>query len=335
MDGGEGSEGTRDLGIVAGIDEAGFGPVLGPMVVSAVEFWVPDELSEVSMWGLLGGTVTKKRPRRGVRIAINDSKKLYSGLRGRDGLKHLERGVLGMLHTRGARVESLRQLLGYLCPHIIEQLSHYPWYNQRDVRLPHSISRTELTLLGNALTTRMKQVPIELRSVRCEPLLVKEYNRLVAATRNKSSVLLDVTCRLLMHLWRRDSHGNLRVYVDRQGGRTRYLPALQRVFPGCQFKVLDESDHLSAYRITDAGRCAEIYFARSAEQQYLPAALGSMFSKYLRELFMILFNRFWGEYVPDIAPTGGYYVDGRRFYGEIKPVMRELGLSEEIVYRCR
>ena len=60
-----------------------------------------------------------------------------------------------------------------------------------------------------------------------------------------------------------------------------------------------------------------------------------MLSKYLRELFMTLFNRFWTRQLPDLAPTAGYYVDGKRFYREITPAVRKLGVSEQMLYRCR
>jgi hypothetical protein len=76
-------------------------------------------------------------------------------------------------------------------------------------------------------------------------------------------------------------------------------------------------------------------FLVDAEDRQLPVALASMLSKYLRELLMDLFNRFWLLHVPQVRPTAGYYEDGRRFYEEIRPAMRNLGLDERLVYRMR
>ncbi|MCH8916798.1 MAG: hypothetical protein IIC52_01970 [Proteobacteria bacterium] len=42
------------MAIVAGIDEAGFGPTLGPLVVSGVAFRVPDDQVDRCLYGLLG-----------------------------------------------------------------------------------------------------------------------------------------------------------------------------------------------------------------------------------------------------------------------------------------
>jgi hypothetical protein len=65
----------------------------------------------------------------------------------------------------------------------------------------------------------------------------------------------------------------------------------------------------------------------------LPVALGSMLSKYLRELHMILFNRYWCERRPDLKPTAGYSVDARRFLEDIAPLRRELGIEDQLLIR--
>ena len=49
------------------------------------------------------------------------------------------------------------------------------------------------------------------------------------------------------------------------------------------------------------------------ETHHLPIALASIMSKYIRELFMLFFNRYWANQVTDLRPTAGYYQDGKRF----------------------
>jgi len=320
--------------VIAGIDEAGFGPVLGPLVVSTSAVEVPDELAGEPMWSLLAPAVAKKPDRRRLAVAIGDSKKLYSRKR-KAGLRDLERGVLSMLATRGRTPSDLPSLLAILAPDAVDQAAAYPWYRPLDLPLPRAISPTDVILTGNSLAAAMSQRAMRLVTVRSEVLLVGEYNRLVTVTRNKSATLLDVTLRLLMRLWRRKDTGRLRVYVDRQGGRLRYLPALQRAFTTCEFKILDESESCSAYRMTAGDRAAELHFCVRGDQNHLPTALASMVSKYLRELFMTLLNRFWSQHLPDLAPTAGYYVDGRRFYREIQPVVQKLNVDPQLLYRSR
>jgi hypothetical protein len=243
--------------------------------------------------------------------------------------------VLAALATRSCWPGSLRELLAAVAPDAAQEMRRYPWYTAGDVSLPTCTDPTDLRLAGNSVRAALQQAGMRLAGVRCEPVFVERFNRHVAATNNKATMLFDVTSRLLVWLWRKSSPGLLRIYVDRQGGRVRYLPSLQRVFEGCQFKVIDENERFSAYSITGAKRQAQICFLTGGESRHLPIALASMTSKYLRELFMELFNGFWAARVPGLAATAGYYTDGRRFYRQIHPAARKLGIDRQLIYRCR
>jgi hypothetical protein len=321
------------LAIVAGIDEAGYGPVLGPLVVSATAFSLPDAKADASLWQLLAGAVCRKAGKRSTRIAIADSKDLYSGLRGPAGLGRLERGVLAMLATRGRLPQMLSGLLEIICPQAVSEASSYPWYRPLQLPLPQAHSLVEVTLASNALDAAMRQADVTLLTIRSETVFEQEFNRLCQAS-GKGGMLFDVTCRLLMHLWGK-AQGRIVVYVDRQGGRMRYLEPLSRAFEGCSFKVLEENEVQSSYRITDPTCCAEVHFVTDCENRQLPVALASMTSKYLRELFMRIYNLYWAQQVPGLSPTAGYYIDGRRFYKDIQPAARKMGIDQQMLYRFR
>jgi len=322
------------LAVIAGIDEAGFGPVLGPLVVSAAAFETPDRCADQSMWELLAAAVSKKPAKRHAKVPVADSKKLYSRKRTRP-LQHLERAVLAMLATAGRRPTSLKRLLRVLAPEAARLLGDYPWYAEADVALPHSISAVEVELAANSLAAAMGKAQVRLLAMRSEVLPAGEFNRIVRVTRNKSTTLFDTTMRLVVYLWRRQGGPVMRIHVDRQGARRSYLRGLQRAFEGCDFKVIDENEKLSAYRVTAADRSAEIDFTVDGEDKHLPVALASMLSKYLRELMMLMLNRFWAERVPDLASTAGYYTDGRRFFRQIARVAQELNVDKDLIYRCR
>jgi ribonuclease HII len=326
------------LAVVAGIDEAGYGPVLGPLLVSVAAFELPEACLDADLWKLLAGTVTRKPNRRAGTLAIGDSKKLFHRKRP-NALEHLERGVLAVLATRGVRVSSLRQLLGVLSPGAADRLGDYPWYARADMALPHCISATDAALAGNALSAAMAAAGVRLTAMRSEAILVGEYNRVVRATHNKSNTLFDVNSRLFAYLWGKlwqaGSPGTVRLCVDRHGGRIHYRRALQRVFNGCDFRILGESRTCSGYWISDRRRAMELRFGVEFDRLHLPVALASMVSKYLRELFMELLNRYWAAQVADLAPTAGYYADGKRFLADIDPAVGDLALDRDLLERCR
>lgn len=325
------------MSLVAGIDEAGFGPLLGPLVVTAAGISLPEDRLDADLWDLLGGIVSKKPSRRGQAVAIADSKAVFHR-GGKDALVPLERGVLSMLAARGVKPASLRALLKAIAPSIPPQLDRYPWYAGADLPLPRQADATDIALTGNAVACAMKDAGLTLSAMRSEVILAGEYNRIVAATRNKSVTLFDINSRLLYYLWPKlwaDGDGASRIYADRLGGRMRYLQPLQRVLEHCAFTVIEETEARSGYRIDDGPRRAELYYGVKFDRRHLPVALASMVSKYLRELLMEMVNAWWAARVPDLAPTAGYYTDGRRFLADIADAADRLGVDRALLQRSR
>jgi len=327
------------MAIVAGIDEAGIGPVLGPMVVCASVFEIPDSAADTCLWRLLAPAVSRRAGRKSAAVPVGDSKRLFNRKSKRP-LRHLERAVLGMLHTRRRAREpdgfaTFADLLRAVAHDAADRAGEYPWYRPGELPLPRCMTATDVTLSGNALAAGMRKAGARLLGIRAEPMFAGGFNRVVRATRNKGTAVIGVTCRLLARLWARLKQGRIVINADRQGGRTLYLPHLERTFEGCRFKIIREDQTCSAYEISDARRTAVVDFRINAEQHHLPVALASMAAKYIRELFMEMFNAFWADRVEGLAPTAGYYVDGRRFFGQIEPAMRDLGIHKDVIYRCR
>ena len=53
-------------------------------------------------------------------------------------------------------------------------------------------------------------------------------------------------------------------------------------------------------------------------------AWASCLCKYLRELSMRAFNRWWAQRVPELKPTAGYPQDAKRFVAEVESAAKEL-----------
>jgi hypothetical protein len=97
----------------------------------------------------------------------------------------------------------------------------------------------------------------------------------------------------------------------------------------------EEGRERSVYRVEGIDREVRITFVPRADLNHFTVALASMFSKYLRELFMREFNRFWQTHVPGLKPTAGYPLDAERYYAAIQPAMEKLGLTARQVWRNR
>ena len=98
------------LTLVAGIDEVGYGPLLGPLVVSSSIFLIKKN-PEIDMWDRLQKSVGKNKRGLGNRLLICDSKKAYNR---KAGLGHLERtikGFLNQLHLKDAFFSSVLSVI--------------------------------------------------------------------------------------------------------------------------------------------------------------------------------------------------------------------------------
>ncbi|NBB94123.1 MAG: hypothetical protein GVY16_00090 [Planctomycetes bacterium] len=331
--------------LVAGIDEAGLGPVLGPLVISSAAFRLDDADAEVDLWKCLKGAVSRtvsasRKRKAAAAVAIADSKALYNR-HSKRGIEPLETAVLAMWTAcrDGESVpQRLADLLGACGDGCLGRAATYPWYGECGLALPLKARVADVGFAVNSVRVAMRRAGVQPAGVRAEPIFVGEYNRLVGATHNKATAAFGVVAQLLAELGRharKTGEQRLRVVVDRQGGRMRYREPLQRVFPDGRLRIVEESDDRSAYVIDSGGLSAEISFDVGGEERSLPTALASMLSKYLRECCMEMINGFWAGHVAGLKPTAGYHEDGNRFFDEIAEVVERLGIDRATVYRSR
>ncbi|MEK6800064.1 MAG: hypothetical protein AABZ12_13960 [Planctomycetota bacterium] len=318
------------MAIVAGIDEAGFGPLLGPLVVSGVAFRVPDARVNDCLWETLAETCSRETSRGERRMAIADSKKLF---RGRGSLVPLERAALVMLAVSGKHPQTWRELIHSVAPHASDQLESYPWYCASDAAIPLERDVGDVGTRANAVRRNGREQGVDLIGVFCEPLAEGHYNRLVAGTRNKAVALLGLALRVLGRVLRCGEDRLVRIGVDRLGGRMHYRDALATAFPGYELRIVEENQTCSAYRLADGSRVIRVEFAVGGEQRHFAVALASVYSKYLRELFMHVFNGYWSGQQPGLEPTAGYYTDAQRWLKDAAPSLRRLNVKTDLLVR--
>lgn len=321
--------------ILAGIDEAGYGPLLGPLVVGCCAFELPGEPADEvpCLWKALRGVASKNRLKSGRRLHINDSKLVYSSA---GGLKELERSVLSIFAAGEEWCDGLDDFLQSICPDIARELRTYPWYQPAaDERFPLEQDPASIRIFANAARDEMRRGGLRCLHLSAQIISERRLNRMIEQTRNKGSMLFSVAARHLDHLLRTYGRQGLVIFCDQQGGREHYGHLLRLMFEDWSLQILREQDGCAEYHLSQNGRTVRLIFTEKAETRCLSVALASMLSKYLREALMRRFNAWWRRLLPDLQPTAGYYTDGGRFLRDIDPKRRELGIADEHLIRIR
>ena len=309
--------------LIIGIDEAGYGPVLGPLVVSAAAFDVPETGGE-DLWQLLAPAVARTRREAGGRLIVADSKAVYSAA---CGLAVLERSVLSFLAAAGTRPATFNKLLGTVCEDA-GALCNASWWN--DCPLPAAADPAGIGAPAAALASAPGGV--RFLGLHAQVVPVGPFNELIDRHRNKS-VLLFHQNMLLIDRAMKQHDGDLSFIIDKHGGRHYYAPLLSANFFGRTVRTLHQSPESSAYKVALPGRTLRLTFIEKADAAHLPVALASMACKYVRELFMMCFNAYWCGRVSGLTPTAGYAADSGRFIDAIRPFFGEA--DEREIVRLR
>lgn len=323
--------GAVGVAILAGIDEAGFGPLLGPLVVSSAAFSVEPTLLGADLWQTLGKSVGRRRKHLAGRLLIADSKKAYH--RG-EGLGHLERTSLATLECLGRTPADLIELLTLLCPDCLPRLAEYPWYQDLQECRP-AAGTSDTKIAATVFNEDLRAHGAALVRLRTCCLDVAFYNKMVHSVRNKAQVLFIAVTQLIQDLLKEFPRESIHIRIDRQGGRAHYRENLLRSFPDLELAVVQEGEECSIYEMGSGTRTVRLTFEVEADDRYLPVSLASMISKYVRELLMDRMNLYFGKMDAGLKPTAGYWQDGQRFIEELRTRLPGLGIDRERLIRCR
>jgi hypothetical protein len=319
----------------AGIDEAGYGPIFGPLVITRSVFSLEREQAgsnPPSLWSALNYAVCRKANDKKRRIAVSDSKLLYSPA---IGLRNLERAALSFLHAADRKPKNLDDLISLMAFDEYSSPPGEPWYHHPSggPAIPVESDPTDIERCARKLITSSSRKGIKLEDASAVLIFEKRFNHIVAANGSKLACAWQFVGDHLKAIW--DAYGKDHLYValDRQSGRKDYSDGLKSIWPEAGIDLIESTPQLSSYRISDEERAMDLHIRVNCEKYHLPTALSSMISKYLRELLIMRFRAFWQEIAPDINPTFGYVPDGRRFLGEIEPLIVRLGIERDSLVR--
>jgi len=335
----------RPLAIL-GMDEAGYGPNLGPLVIACTT-WRWDGTNDENAGGSgvpsyddcekrcerFAAALLRHTAQTGHAFSLGDSKTVYSGKRK---LASLERVALAGLRAFGAAADSLEELLAAVDPAAASGRSQYPWYQGANHPLPVAATNEEVAAAEAAIRRALAETGLRGAGCRARVAFEGEFNRRLTATGNKADTHAGFCLELLTAAYRQafPSAGGMVVWSDKWGGRAHYGPFIRISLATSQIECCCEGREESRYRWRhpENGAVTTLSFLAKGEARP-PVGLASLVAKYLRELFMRQLNDYWARRVSGLSPTAGYPGDARRYLQAITPQVEADGIDLRILWR--
>jgi ribonuclease HII len=253
----------RNFRRITGIDENGFGPVMGPLIIT-------------------GTTINiKKTPVRWL-PGISDSKKFFP-VRSIKNFKKIEETVIALFFLlKKYFPESPEEIICKLC---IENTCP-----ARDDFCHKNIPQTyiwadkeQAKKLAENFALWSEKENFEIENIESRPVCVKEFNAFTG--RGDSKFFLNFTnfCKVVNNI--RDKK-NLEVQAGRIGSMLYYSKFLRYSFPAGEIEILQETPAKAIYGIHEKNKSFTFAFFTDVETISFPAAVSSIVGKYIREIFM-------------------------------------------------
>jgi hypothetical protein len=321
------------VAFLAGVDEAGYGPFVGPLTIGFALFRVPD--GALDLGKILAPVAAAKAGRKSGdrRLWLDDSKLVHQGPRGRE---RLERSVAAFRELCAPGRDGLEAWIGEPPSGAPRLLRASPWHRALEVPLCPGADRGRARLDAAALGRALERSGCALAGFGARAAPANEWNALLAQHGdNKGTAHFALTMEVVRHLLAASGSAPLRIELDRHGGRSRYGELLRAALEPDAVETHGENEAGSAYTLRFGARAVQLRFSEDADATFAPVALASLAAKQTRERLMDLHNEWFGARLSGLTPTKGYALDGRRWLREVEPRLAELELGLEHVRRER
>lgn len=341
----------------AGFDEAGLGPTLGPLVVAGLA-------TRVDSGARLGaGAVLDRGPLddllaplaaivgppgvRDGRFEVGDSKKIHTGSRK---LARIERTALATVAwVHGQVPRSVAELLELVTVREFElpEDRRAPWWATLDEALPIMGERGQLEHEAGRLREVADAVGVTPLWYRADVVSAARVNRELAAEQLREGTKNTWATHAVLRVAKLaidDIHAGtagapeLALWCDKAGGRQAYLDPLRRVWPELPDELVPiiERRDRSHYRMGLGARHVDLGFVMGGDRLDPRISWGSILAKYLRELMMRAFNRYFVARVKHLRPTAGYPEDAKRFIAQVQTTLGNGGGGDPHMWiRCK
>jgi len=326
------------MAVLAGIDEAGYGPHLGPLVVAAAAIdFSGDALPDPDLWGPLQAHVRERPSGESGRALVCDSKRAYGGA---GDLAVLERTVLGFLAAAGMTPRSLAELVQVTSVHPSAgdeagDGSLRPWHHPDALALPRAAGAEDIASAAEHFAKGLAGLDAKPGGLWANVAPAARLNRLMDGQRNKAGALFALAADLVSEVQGRWPSDPIHVTMDRHGGRRYYAKLLAGAFPMIPVETVEESPARSRYRLARGEAPVQVTVCARCETWSLPTALASMAAKYVRELHMVQLNAYFQALVPGLRPTAGYGLDAWRFLDDVAAARAAAGVPDAALLRRR
>lgn len=314
-----------------GIDEAGYGPTLGPLVMALTATGWPDGVEPLGDgWASLSQYIqplgTGRSRTKDSRLIVGDSKKIkvLSG-----GHQRLGSPWRTLFHKDLPAELSAGDFLEKVDCLGRDELKAEPWW-----RSDHPVL---LDVSDGTADTACISVNAPVFRAMILAVAVDKFNVICRKSGSKGAVTGYGWISLLSRFLNTVADGDIvEVLADKQGGRDRYGSMLMEATSGIGWVIPErECASESNYRCTGLPYVLRLQVTPRAEASCPNVAMASMIAKHMRDTAMEVFNSFWVAIVPGLQPTAGYPGDAIRYIESIRPSAERLGIAMNCLRRER